>query len=797
MGKNLLLKLILIAGGIFVIFAVAIYILSQSVIMAGFQKVEEEDYDNKMASVQRAVEKQGDFLNGQTKDWAFWDDSYAFIADDDQSYLERNVLSDMLTNLDLDYFVMLDKDKKILYARVMDENGEETAENISDSFKEAIVDSVNKFEADKLELTEQEAIVSRYDKNVILSSISNVTKSDQNPPAVGFMVMGNYLNQERIQSIGEDIRLKLSVHEDVDNVQLPSTDDDLVGIQYLNDQKAKGTYSIKRYDGAVIAYIESEFDRNINSTATNSRNIYLAALYGVAVFAVFVAVYIFRRLVKTRQKQFEGDTKYQMLFNENVMPLFLIKLDKNWQWKEIVESNNAAKNLYYINENSDLLSSPINILRGMDDITIQGFLRTLATVGLSVSQGRLAVGQNMITVEIVGRVFNVDVQKYLLLSIKDLSERVQYEKKLEDYASNLRKFQLAVEHASDQIIITDTEGIIIYANRSSESISGFKAEEVVGKKAGTKELWGGLMEKEFYEKMWHTISVEKLIFNGDLKNKRKGGQEYDASLSVSPILNENGDVIFFVGIERDITKAKEVDRAKSEFVSLASHQLRTPLSSISWFTEMLLNQDAGKINDTQKEYLEEIYKGNKRMVALVNSLLNVSRIELGTFEVDPEPTNIIEIAQDIIKELEPEIKERQIEIFEKYDQLPRLMLDPKLTRIILQNFITNAVKYTPGKGKVTITIRRDTESLLISVTDTGFGIPQEQQDKIFSKLFRADNVKALDTEGNGLGLYIVKSIVEQSNGKIWFESKEGEGSTFYVSLPMTGMKQKAGSKPLE
>jgi signal transduction histidine kinase len=257
-----------------------------------------------------------------------------------------------------------------------------------------------------------------------------------------------------------------------------------------------------------------------------------------------------------------------------------------------------------------------------------------------------------------------------------------------------------------------------------------------------------------------------------------------------------------VEVFHDVTKEKEVDRAKTEFVSLASHQLRTPLSAINWFAEMLLDGDAGKITNDQRHYIRQIRESNQRMVELINSLLNVSRIELGTFAVEPEPTDILRLAKSVISEEEAQIRAHNLRIIEKYDKLPKLSVDPKLFRIILQNLISNAIKYTPGRGTVTVSITRQQggrekeENVLIMVRDTGYGIPKNQQGKIFTKLFRADNVLLKETEGTGLGLYIVKSIVEQSGGAIWFESEEDKGTTFYVTLPFKGMKAKAGGKKL-
>lgn len=253
-----------------------------------------------------------------------------------------------------------------------------------------------------------------------------------------------------------------------------------------------------------------------------------------------------------------------------------------------------------------------------------------------------------------------------------------------------------------------------------------------------------------------------------------------------------------VGEARDITFEKEVDRVKSEFVSLASHQLRTPLAAINWFSEMLLDGDAGKLTKKQKEYVEEVHVGNRRMVELVNALLNTSRLDLGTFLIEPVPTDLAKMSQDVVKELQPMIKTKKIDVVEEYQNtVPLIDVDQKLMRIVFQNYLSNALKYTPEEGHVEIRLSTEGDKVRLAVKDTGYGVPAKQADKIFTRLFRADNVLQKDVEGTGLGLYIVKSIMDQSGGKAWFESVENKGSTFYVELPLTGMKKKEGTKSLE
>lgn len=270
-----------------------------------------------------------------------------------------------------------------------------------------------------------------------------------------------------------------------------------------------------------------------------------------------------------------------------------------------------------------------------------------------------------------------------------------------------------------------------------------------------------------------------------------------------------GKPLKMIGVNFDITHEQEVDRAKTEFVSLASHQLRTPLSSINWYTEMLLAGDAGEINEEQKKYLTEVAVGNQRMVDLVDSLLNVSRLDLGTFIIEPEPIDVVDTSKSIIKELSPLIKEKKLKFKDKYSDIPPFNADRKLFRMIFQNLISNAVKYTPSGKEIKVSVEvKNTgdifghkelkeDSLVIFVKDTGIGVPDGQKEKIFSKMFRADNARESETEGTGLGLYIIKSIIDKSGGEIWFESKENEGTTFYVSLPKDGMVKKDGTKKLD
>jgi signal transduction histidine kinase len=202
---------------------------------------------------------------------------------------------------------------------------------------------------------------------------------------------------------------------------------------------------------------------------------------------------------------------------------------------------------------------------------------------------------------------------------------------------------------------------------------------------------------------------------------------------------------------------------------------------------MLLSEDAGPINETQREYLEEILYNNERMIDIVGVMLSVSRIEMGIFRIKLQPTDISRIVDDVLSEIALQIADKNLAIEKHYvSPMPLISTDPMLLRIIFQNLIVNAVKYTPAKGKIIVMLSIVNSEIHFSVQDTGLGIPKEEQGKIFSKFFRAGNVQQIDPSGTGLGLYIVKLIVSEIGGTISFSSEENKGTTFFVTLPDDG-----------
>lgn len=277
----------------------------------------------------------------------------------------------------------------------------------------------------------------------------------------------------------------------------------------------------------------------------------------------------------------------------------------------------------------------------------------------------------------------------------------------------------------------------------------------------------------------------------------KSGEKIPVVNSIAPIKKGQGEIVGFVVSFRDVTTEREIDRAKTEFVSIASHQLRTPLTTINWYCEMILSKDSGKLTNKQERYVNEVYKANKRMVILMNALLNVSRLEKGTFMIEPKSEDVTNVIRSAVNEFKTQIADKKIKFQAKYDSsIPHISVDANLLSMIVQNLLSNSIKYTTAGGRVNLSTNKKDGSIIISVADNGIGIPKNQHDRIFTKLFRSDNAKRVDPDGTGLGLYIVKTILENTGGKITFESAEGKGSKFMISLPLSGMNKKTGTKQL-
>ena len=356
----------------------------------------------------------------------------------------------------------------------------------------------------------------------------------------------------------------------------------------------------------------------------------------------------------------------------------------------------------------------------------------------------------------------------------------EYRQELQDahkaLMGTLEETQAIIANFTDAIFVFNEDNRVELVNREAEKLFRIAKEEIVGKDPAALRLHESVK------------SVVELVGEGLQEVFRQEGKiSPDITVEVTS-MKARGEAGFrgTLLVCHDVTREKRVDEMKSEFVSLAAHQLRTPLSALKWTLRMLLEGDAGPVSGEQTQFLDKAYRSNERMIGLVSELLEVSKVEEGKYLYRPKPARIEEIVEGVLQTYADEVKEKHMEIFFRRPEsaLPVVVVDQEKIELAVENLIDNAFRYTPAGGKIIISFALRRSYVEVAIADTGIGITQLQQQRVFERFFRADNAKKIDTEGSGLGLYLVKNIIEAHGGKIWFVSKEREGTTFTFSLPL-------------
>ncbi|HEX6461848.1 MAG TPA: ATP-binding protein [Candidatus Saccharimonadales bacterium] len=486
----------------------------------------------------------------------------------------------------------------------------------------------------------------------------------------------------------------------------------------------------------------------------------------------------------------------------------LVEASGNEANKQVVAQQQLIASTQFVNTLSSLLAVGFAIILSVvfsQRILVKP-LKKLNKVAIEFSEGRLDNRVAVSSKDELGQLatsFNTMASKLQELytdleqKVKDRSQALN--NKVQELAEAKAKDDAILDSVGDGMIVTDSKGTILLVNTIAANILelGSDTRQLIGQPIAKCQLQDESGAQLAFKDMPSQIVMQtgqKIV--KEVKIAKKDGHSNSLNINAMPIFRA-GKITGVIQLIRDITHEKEVDRMKTEFISLASHQLRTPLSAIKWFSEMLVSGDAGKLEEAQLEFAKNIADSAERMVALVNALLNISRIESGRIMIDPKPTDLRELVSGIINDLKGKTAEKQQSLVVSVHQdLPKINLDPRLIGQVYLNLLTNAIKYTPKGGEISVFISKKDDQVVSQVTDNGYGIPKDQQPRLFQKFFRASNAVKVETDGTGLGLYLIKSVVESSGGKIWFESEEGKGTTFWFSIPLSGMKAKEGEVTL-
>jgi len=447
---------------------------------------------------------------------------------------------------------------------------------------------------------------------------------------------------------------------------------------------------------------------------------------------------------------------------------------KRWLFEKEFKNNRLTKvNL----DNNIYLKSNLAKITFLAEITFQSFSENKVS-------GAVIVFRDITELKLIEeeRTFSKHNLKNLLKSVYIERDNVQKEK---------TKLEAILNGIGDAVLAIDKQKKVIIFNPIAEKITGFKLNAVENVCYNNFfDFINEATKKPITNIINAALRGETKILSDNTALITKKGNLVLIDANASPIKSEKGNIIGCIIVFRDVTEKRETERMRSDFISTVSHQLRTPLSAMKWFTEILLNGDTGHLKHEQKNVVGEIQASNQNMINFVNQMLSVSRIENDTFAINSESINLNDSVEEIIEEIMPILrkKKQNFKFNGLEDKSLKIQIDKNLLRNIIYNTLINASRYTAHNGKISLAIKRKNKKcLLFEIKDNGIGIPKKEYHKLFKKFSRGSNAINYEASGTGLGLYIIKSILNLIGGKIWFKSKEGKGATFFFTLPIDSL----------
>lgn len=795
-------------------------------------------------------------LETKIGDWAQWDDTYQYVKDRNEEYVSSNLNNESFAILKVEMVAITDEAGEIIFSKRVEDNNELS---FPESLRDQIVKQPSLHDAS---MGEAVSGVTDSPEGVVIFASRPITTSDGLAEPVGRIFFAYRIDQE----IQEDL--------------------------------------------SALTHLDLRLDRyeELSSDSVAKKN-----------SAAFENGRVFIPEINVNQEYLTGT----VLIPDSLDREPALAVTVNIRREILAQGQSSIRIFGYTMAVSSVVITAIVLI--IFEVIV---LRKLSHLESDVTKLRDIKDQS----QFVGLPTGKDEFRSLAEEInRSLESLYQTESELEAQRNELQKFQLAAEKSFNHLIITDENGMVMYANPAAEKNTGYSKKEIIGQRPS---LWGKQMPKEVYVEMWDTIKTRKQSYFGELTNRRKDGTKYLVSASITPILDNRGNVRYYIGIERDITEERaqqtrdkenmaqlestntklasekaraegilrylrsigegvfatdrrgtivfvneaaaaiigkepadligeesiqyfefrqgkeegssrffasrsamklkhakvfdrgmflirtngkalpisgsfapiieashiagaivvfhditeqhELEKMKENFMSIAAHQLRTPLGSMRWSMELLKNGDLGKMPKKAGEALSQLYENSSRMLTIVNDLLKVSRIDQGRAKEEFVPVDVSELIHEVLATLAGAIEEKgislKLEIPKK--KLPQLVLAKGHIFEAVENLIANAVRYNRQGGEIALKLSLGEKELQLSISDTGIGIPLADQKKIFSKFFRAANAVKHFTDGSGLGLSVVKSYIEENGGTVTFESEENIGTTFIVRLPI-------------
>jgi PAS domain S-box-containing protein len=686
--------------------------------LSNFLELEQADTLENVERVQNAVITEQGYLDYIVQDWACWDDTYKFIEDTNQEYINVDLQNETLAGINVNVMLFVNSSGNVVYVKSVDTS---TAEEIP-------------VPKELLEMIEDGSLLTKGEND----SISGFVLLDEDPmfischpilttmyegPSRGTLIFGRYFDDELLDSFKKVTRSSLLMYR-ADEKMPPdfqtkiisfSGNPDQIVVEPLSEQQIAGYFGLKDIKGRLALLIRADFPRDLYLHGERTLNYMYFFLLLTGLVTGIGVKFVLDRLFISR----------------------LVEID---DFVTRVRSEKDLSKRLSLEDNDELyrLSKEIN-----------GMLNEI------------------------------------YLAEQELKAQAREKKVLLDSLTELAVF-------------TDPELKIIWANKAALEYMGMDLEKAIGVSLkAAPGISGSLVEYLHLEQMFTTGEKKSGEFTA------KDGKVW--FVQAIPVSDEQGKIIGILQTCRDVTERKEAERllhekkiaevanrTKSEFLANMSHELRTPLNSIIGFSDLLHEQVYGELNEKQTKAVGNISRSGKHLLNLINDILDLSKVEAGKLELNYKEFDLSNKLYAIKNLLSPIADRKNIEVKISVDKdLTSIQADEARFVQILYNLLDNAIKFSHEDGLVQIEAIKKGDMVEIKVRDNGIGIKTEDQYKLFKPFSQVDSFSSKKFQGTGLGLSLVKQIVNLHGGYVWFSSKVGEGSTFVFTIPINGNKKKA------
>lgn len=828
---------------VFTIFFAFLYLANEQIVGNSFGQLEKHEVEKNVERADAALGTHTNNLAIIAKDWGNWDDTYNFVQGQYGDYPDNNLDIDSLVNLNSNIMLFYNASGQLLYAV-----GTNLEDSEYEEIPITVLEDVSSYKvlfSNNSHPTHISGIIVTHNGPLLVAS-NPITPSTERENVKGTLIVGRYLNDALIEELEETTELSLNVQAFNENKTSSDLDTIIDGesnvyIVPINESSIVGTTVLNDINGNPVLLLDIEMSRDIYLRGKSASNNVIIANIGIAVICGIILKIIVDKAFISRIFSLNNNlaiitengslsSRVEMTGNDELKDLsdninyMLEALEENEIKFKQVEKENQHKMETVLSSvicGTLLIDAQTHIITDVNPTAVEIIGLPKEKIVGNICRNLLCPREKedcstlypeMLPAKSEGVLINADGKdipvfrsiipvslsdkSYLVESFVDMSQLKEAEKGL---IESEEKFSKISNSAQDAIIMVDDKSVVTFWNPAAKKIFGYAREEALGKEI--YDLIVPVEYKERYKNSFTGFAVESKQAIGQVfavNSRKKNGTEFPVEVSLSAFKLKNGSWNY-VSIIRDITERKQAEqeliqakinaemanRAKSEFLSTMSHELRTPLNSIIGFSDLMLGGSVGEMQEIQKKFMSNISISGKHLLSLINNILDLSKIEAGKMELNCELFGAYAVIDEVKQLVSPLADKKGLKLeLNRDEKLEKIYADRLKFKQILFNLASNAIKFTPAGGKVTISATIVENKAQFSVKDTGIGISEDDQKKLFQPFKQLDSTTTRKYEGTGLGLSLVKRFVEMHKGRIWVESELRKGSTFIFELPL-------------